>query len=89
MRQIISYMKLSYKTLLWIMFLALFLLQFRVYYEEGKFIYEVLDEKEGYLDLYFGMYIYFFIFLPDMMKGGKAREKTGNKKSTKKKKLHF
>lgn len=89
MKQIINYIKLSYKSLLWLMFLGLFLLQFRVYYEGGKFIYEILDEKGGYLDLHFGLYMYLFVFLPDVMKGGKVREKTGIKKSTKEEKIAF
>jgi len=72
MRQIINYMKLSYKQLLWVMFLMLFFLQFRVYYEEGKFIYEVMDEKDGYIDLYFLMN---FILWPRLLNYNKTKEK--------------
>lgn len=82
MRQIINYIKLSYKQLLWMVFLALFFLQFRVYYEERKFVNEVLYERDSLLDVNFMLFFYLFIYIPVLIKGSKIREKTKTKKST-------
>ena len=87
MKQIINYIKLSYKQLLWVMFLVLFFLQFRVYYEEGKFINEILDEKDNLLDVNFMILFYTLVYIPALTEGTKIREKTRTKKSTKKEKI--
>ena len=87
MKQIINYIKLSYKQLLWVGFLMLFFLQFRVYYEAGKFINEILDEKDNLLDVNFMILFYTLVYIPALTEGTKIREKTRTKKSTKKEKI--
>lgn len=82
MKQILAYMKLSYKQLLWMVFLMLFLLQFKVYYEEGKFINESLWSSAEYADLYFSVVLASFMWIT-VVGGFKVKNDVQKKKMSK------